>query len=86
MNDTSHSELERQCQIDDARLGVAEELGWGTATFAGIAAWLYWQSFFLALGIAVVVYVLAISRYNKASKASWDAYEKATKTGKYLHE
>lgn len=86
MNDLLNPELERRCQIADARLGVAEEIGWAAASFAGLAAWLHWQAWWGGLGVAIAVYILAIWRYSQESKASWDAYERATRTGKYAFD
>lgn len=80
---STESELETNCRIADAKLGVAESLGWSTATFAALAGYLYSNSWLAALGIGVVAYVLATHWFKKEHALAWDAYERATGTGKY---
>lgn len=78
------SELERACSVADARLGVADSVGWPGAGFAGIAAYLAWDSWLVAFAIGIAAYVLATHKYKKEHAAAWDAYERATQTGKYF--
>lgn len=87
METTNNTELEnqlqRRCEISDARLGVAENMGWATALFALLAAYLYWGSWVVAFASGVAVYCTAVYQYGKQRKHAWDEYERATKTGKY---
>ena len=79
----SEPELERACQIAGARLGVAEELRWPLAMSAAINAQVFSNSWLVAVGIAIAVYILTARWYDKDYESAWDQYEKATKTGKY---
>ena len=76
-------DLERKSEIADAELGVAEDIGWGTAGFAAMAAYLKWNSWLITILVGVSVYLLAVFSYYKKSNQANDAYQRATKTGKY---
>ena len=76
--------LERRCEIADARLGVAEELSWPAALFAGAAVHFKWDSWLAAIGAGLAVYLLAIWRHRRASARAWDEYERATGTGTHI--
>ena len=76
-------ELERACQIAGARLRVAEELRWPLAMSGAINAYVFSNSWLIALGIAIAVYILTVHWYDKDYESAWDLYEKATKTGKH---
>jgi hypothetical protein len=76
-------ELQHRSEVADARLGVAEDLGWAIAAFGGIAAYLKWDSWLLSIAIAIAFYILAIFKYRKDAAKAEDAYYRVAKLGKY---
>lgn len=80
------SALAFRCQIADAKLGVAEELGWFAALFGAAATYFKLNSWFAAIAVGIVIYFIARYRYNRESDTAWDAYKMATKSGEYREE
>lgn len=76
-------DLERRAEIEMAKLGVAEDLGWAVATFAALAAYLRWESFWLAVAVIFGGYILVTHPYRRSETSASDAYERASGTGKY---
>lgn len=85
MDDDNYKEIERRYQIAAARFDVADQLGWITAIFAGIAVELKWDSWlysiiaFVLMFIAVTYrerkeYNIASKVYNQAESNDRDAY------------
>ncbi len=70
-------------ELADAKLGVAEDLGWVTAGFGAVAMYLLLESWLAAIGTFIAIYWLATYRYRRAERAATGAYERATGTGKY---
>ncbi len=78
--------VEHRMELADAKLRVAEDLGWVTAGFGAVAMYLLLESWLAAIGAFVLIYVVATYKYRKAEKAATDAYERATGTGKYRED
>lgn len=77
-------DLQQKSEIADAELGVAEELGWGVAAFAGLAAYLKWESWLFALIVSVLAYSLSIYRYRRKASMAEDLYFRSAGLGKYV--
>jgi type II secretory pathway component PulF len=77
-------DLQQKSEIADAELGVAEELGWGVAAFAGIATYLKWESWLLALIVFILAYGISIYRYRRRAAMAEDLYFKSAGLGKYV--
>ncbi|MDH3692895.1 MAG: hypothetical protein OEU36_25995, partial [Gammaproteobacteria bacterium] len=75
-------EVERRSELAHAKLGVAKDLGWVAAGFAAVAMYLLLESWLLAIGAFIVIYLIATYRYRKERKAATDACERATGSGK----
>ena len=80
---TLKSDLQHQSEVADARLGVAEELGWAVAIFAGVSVYLKWDSWLFALAVAIGAYLLAVYRYRRRAAQAEDKYFRAAGLGKY---
>lgn len=80
---STQSELEIGCKIAAARLAVAEELRMPIAALASLLAYAYWGSWLLSIFVGLAALVVVPYWYGKQYDAAWDAYEKATGTGKY---
>jgi hypothetical protein len=76
-------DLERKSEIADAELAVAEDIGWAAAGFAAMTAYLKWNSWIVTILVGVIIYVLAVFSYTRKCNQANDAYQRATKTGKY---
>jgi len=74
--------VEHRMELADAKLGVAEDLGWVAAGFAAVAMYLLLESWLAAIGAFVVIYLIATYRYRREKKAATDAYKRATGAGK----
>jgi hypothetical protein len=80
----TETDLQKTSEIADAELGVAEELGWGVAAFAGIAAYLKWESWLFAIGVFVLAYVASVYSYRRKAALAEDKYYKSAGLGKYV--
>jgi hypothetical protein len=80
----SEVELQHQCEVADAELGVAEELGWAVAALAGLAAHLKLETWLVTVPIAIGAYVLSIYRYRRRAATADDNYYRVTGLGKYV--
>jgi hypothetical protein len=78
-----HDDLERASELADARLGVAEDLGWPVALLSGLLVLIKFDSWLLALAGAVATYFLATWRYRRGAEAAEDKYFRAAGLGKY---
>jgi len=81
---TEIEELHVRCRIADAQLQLIERLRWGIAVLSAMyleAAVYHAWTWPVVIGIAV----LAGSNFfhRRRYDAAWDAYEKATSTGKF---
>ena len=81
---THEEQLEKQCDIASARMGMAEDLGWPIAILAGLIVQMRFDSWLFGIVVGVAVYVLVTHWYKKAYAAANDAYAKATNAGKYM--
>lgn len=77
------TEFELRFKIAEAKLGVAEQLRVPIAGLAAMLAYSYWDSWFIALGIAVALFFIVPYGFSKEYDKASDEYEKATGTGKY---
>lgn len=77
-------ELEHQSKLADAKLGVAEELGWIIAAFAAIAAYLKWESWLVTAAVAVGMYLITTYRYRKRATIAEDQFFHVAGLGKYF--
>lgn len=80
---SNHVELQRHSELADAKLGVAEELGWIIAILAGVSSYLKLQSWLAGVAVAAVAYFLVTYRYRQQAAAAEDAYFRAAGLGKY---
>ena len=76
-------ELQHKSEIADARLGVAEELGWPIVFLAGVAVHFQWGGWVAAIAAAIVAYWLATYRYRRSAAKAEDAYFRQAGLGKY---
>ncbi len=83
MEENDLEAIHHRMELADAKLGVAEDLGWVTAGFGAVAMYLLLESWLAAIGASALIYVVAIYKYRKDEKAATDAYERATGTGNY---
>ena len=81
---TSEEELEHRSALSDARLGVAEELGWAVALLSGAVIYLKWGTWMGAVVGAMAVYYVVTYKYRKDAKKAEDEYLRAAGLGKYL--
>ena len=79
-------DLERASQLADARLQVAEELGWPLAALAATAAHLMWGSWLLTLAVVALTYFGVTFNYRRLSQRAEDAHYRAAGLGKYHRE
>ncbi|MEJ8840457.1 hypothetical protein [Ramlibacter sp. AN1133] len=79
-----NEELQNQSELADARLGVAEELGWAVAFLAGLVVYLRWDTWLGGVAAAVVAYWLATFQYRRAAAKAEDAYFRQAGLGKYV--
>ena len=79
----AHQHLDHLSQLADARLGVAEDLGWFAAAFAGVSVYLQWDNWLIALAVFGVGYYALTYRYRKSAKAATDTYHQAAGLGAY---
>jgi hypothetical protein len=80
---SSVQELERAAEVELARLGVAEELGWVLAMLAAYATYLQWHTWYVAALALIVAYVVATYPYRRREHIAEDAYHQAAGIGKY---
>ena len=77
-------ELQHESELADARLGVAEELGWAIAFLAGLVVYLKWDTWMGGIATGVGAYWLATFQYRRAAAKSEDEYFREAKLGKYV--
>jgi len=82
MDDDELKAIKHRSELADAKLGVAQDVGWVAAGFAAVAIYLLLDSWLAGIGAFVGIYMAATFRYRKEVRAATDAYEKATGTGK----
>lgn len=83
---SAEKELEHRVEIADAKLGVAEDLGWIIGLLAGLVVYLKWQSWFLAIPTVPVIYFLVTYRFRKDSDHCEDEYHRAAGIGRYSRQ
>ena len=81
---STEPELQAASELADAKLGVAEELGWPLALLVATSAHLAWSSWLLAVPLAGAGYYLATYKYRRESARAEDQYYKAAGLGKYV--
>jgi len=79
---TEH-DLQVASELADAKLGVAEELGWPLALLVATSAHLAWSSWVLTVVLAGAGYYLSTFRYRRESARAEDRYYKVAGLGKY---
>jgi hypothetical protein len=79
----TETDLHQLSMLADARLSVAEDLGWPLAALAATSVYLNWESWLLALGVAVAGYVLATMKYRRDAAKAEDEYFRIAGLGKY---
>ena len=80
---TREDELERQSQLADARLGVAERLGYSIALLAMLAAHLAWGFWLVSISVAVAAYFIGTVPYSRAARRAEDDYFRSAGLGKF---
>jgi len=80
----NHDEaLQHDSELADARLGVAEELGWAVAFLAGLIVYLKWDTWMGGIAGGVAAYWLATFQYRRAAAKAEDAYFRQAGLGRY---
>lgn len=82
MNDIDR--LERLSAIADARLGVAEELGWVIALLLAVVVHQRFDSWLWSIAAFIGSYVLVVMVFRKESDRAEDEYYRAAGLGKYV--
>ena len=77
----AHQHLDHLSQLAKARLGVAEDLGWFAAAFAGVSAYLQWNNWLIAVAVFGVGYYALTYSYRKSAKAATDTFHQAAGLG-----
>jgi membrane protein implicated in regulation of membrane protease activity len=73
----SVSDLAHSLEVETEKLAVARHLGWWIALFAAIAAYLAWDSLFIAFVVLLFVYAFAIARFAQRHARAKKAMRKA---------
>lgn len=76
-------ELQHQSELADARLSVAENLGWSMSILGATVAQLMWGNWFLTVPILVAVYFLVTLKYRREAAKAEDTYYRVAGLGKY---
>jgi len=79
----TETDLQQLSELADARLSVAENLGWPLAALAATSVYLKWESWLLALCVAVVSYMLTTMKYRRDAAKAEDEYFRIAGLGKY---
>ena len=79
----TETDLHQTSKLADARLSVAEDLGWPLAALAATSVYLKWESWVLALGVAVAGYVLTTMKFRRDAAKAEDEYFRIAGLGKY---
>lgn len=80
---TPEQELQHLSEIADARLDVAEELGWVVGVLAAFVVQMKWDTWVGAIVTVLVVYLIVTLPYRRRAAKAEDAYFKAAHLGKY---
>lgn len=72
--DEIDSRYDQRCSIADAKLLVAERLGWHVMLGWGAYAQLRWDSWLITIPICAGIYFLTTYDYQKDHERAWDAY------------
>ncbi len=76
-------ELQHQSELADARLSVAENLGWPMSILAATGVQCMWQNWLLTILTLVVVYFMITFKYRREAEKAEDAHYRASSLGKY---
>lgn len=76
-------ELEAASDEADAKLGVAEELGWGMAALSACLLYVLYGSWLASLGGFVATYYAATYKYRRDAKIAETAYYQASNRGPF---
>ena len=71
--------LEHQMEIADARLGVAEDMGFWLAILLAVLVYREWGSWLATIAVGVVGYFGATYEYRREDKLAEDAYVEVSK-------
>ena len=77
-------DLKNASDLADAKLQVAEELGWPIALLLGATSHLYLSNWLLTIPAAVAGYLFATYKYRRESAVAEDQYYRAAGLGKYV--
>ncbi len=77
-------QLEINSKLEDARLDVAEELGWPFAILAGVAAYMYLHNWWIPVILMPATYYAVTYRYRCRAEVAEDKYFQAAGLGKYF--
>jgi hypothetical protein len=77
------TQLNIKSQLADAKLGVAEHLGWPLSGFAAATSYLAFGSWLLTIAVLIGMYYLVTLKYRRDSAVSEDKYYQAAGLGKY---
>lgn len=78
-----NEQLEINSKLEDARLDVAEKLGWPFAILAGVTSYLYSHNWWIPLITVPITYYAVTYRYRRSAAIAEDKYFQAAGLGKY---
>ena len=77
-------ELKAASELADAKLGVAEELGWPIGLLVAISVHLYLHNWWLTIPVTFAAYYAATYKYRREAKNAEDRYYRFAGLGKYV--
>jgi 4-hydroxybenzoate polyprenyltransferase len=78
------NEFELRSMLADAKLSVAERLGWSCALVGLPSLVALSGSWWISIIAAVVIYIVATYQYKKDASVAEDAYHRHAGLGKYF--
>lgn len=78
------NEFELRSMLADAKLSVAERLGWSCALVGLAGIFSYSGSWWISIIAAVIFYILATYQYKREATFAEDAYHRHAGLGKYF--
>lgn len=77
-------QLEINSKLEDARLDVAEELGWPFAILTCVTAYLYFDNWWIPVISVPATYYSVTYRYRRRAEVAEDKYFQVAGLGKYF--
>ena len=80
---TTEEQLQHRSEMADARLGVAEELGWFVVLLVVAVVQLKWDTWVGGMAVAAFAYYFLTLSYRRSAAKAEDDYFRAAHLGKY---